>query len=62
VEAGTVKLVGTNADTIVRTFIELADDNLKYKSMSEVKNPYGDGIASIQIINQMLKAFDLRIL
>jgi UDP-N-acetylglucosamine 2-epimerase (non-hydrolysing) len=54
VEAGTVKLVGTNADTIVRTFIELADDPMQYKAMSEVKNPYGDGTASKQIIDQLL--------
>jgi UDP-N-acetylglucosamine 2-epimerase (non-hydrolysing) len=56
VEAGTVKLVGTNADTIVRTFIELADDTLKYKTMSEVKNPYGDGTASQKIIETLLNS------
>jgi UDP-N-acetylglucosamine 2-epimerase (non-hydrolysing) len=54
VEAGAVQLVGTNSDTIIKTFIELADDLVKYKAMSEVKNPYGDGTASKQIIDRLL--------
>jgi UDP-N-acetylglucosamine 2-epimerase (non-hydrolysing) len=59
VEAGTVKLVGTNADTIVRTFIELADDPVKYKAMSEVQNPYGDGLACDRIIDIISSKFNL---
>jgi len=53
VEAGTVKLVGTHSDTIIHTFIELLNNPLQYKDMSEVKNPYGDGTSS-RIIMEIL--------
>ncbi len=49
VEAGTVKLVGTNANTIKQAVIELLDNNESYKSMSFAHNPYGDGQASHRI-------------
>ena len=49
VEAGTVKLVGTNANTIKQAVIELLDNNESYKSMSFAHNPYGDGQASNRI-------------
>jgi len=49
VEAGTVKLVGTNANTIKQAVIELLDNDESYKSMSFAHNPYGDGQASHRI-------------
>jgi len=49
VEAGTVKLVGTNANTIKQAVIELLDNDESYKSMSIAHNPYGDGQASHRI-------------
>ena len=49
VEAGTVKLVGTNANTIKQAVIELLDNDEAYKSMSIAHNPYGDGQASHRI-------------
>jgi UDP-N-acetylglucosamine 2-epimerase (non-hydrolysing) len=49
VEAGTVKLVGTNAQTIKKAVIELLDNNEAYKAMSFAHNPYGDGQASKRI-------------
>lgn len=50
VEAGTVKLVGTDRDKIESTIEQiLTDDNL-YKSMSRAHNPYGDGNASTRIV------------
>ncbi len=50
VEAGTVKLVGTDSITIVKSVKELLDDPELYKRMSETHNPYGDGHACERII------------
>ncbi|WP_313272379.1 UDP-N-acetylglucosamine 2-epimerase (non-hydrolyzing) [Stenotrophomonas sp.] len=49
VDAGTVKLVGTDADRIVVEVGQLLDDQDKYKKMSLSHNPYGDGLASVKI-------------
>jgi len=50
VEAGTVKLVGTNAEAIVSNATALLLDKEMYKRMSETHNPYGDGQACERII------------
>lgn len=50
VEAGTVKLVGTNAEAIVSNVTALLQDKEMYKRMSETHNPYGDGQACERII------------
>jgi UDP-N-acetylglucosamine 2-epimerase (non-hydrolysing) len=55
VEAGTVKLVGTNAQTIKQAVIELLDNDEAYKAMSFAHNPYGDGEASQRIADFLLK-------
>ena len=55
VEAGTVRLVGTDADSIVRHVEELLDDRELYRRMSETHNPYGDGQASRRIIEALLE-------
>jgi UDP-N-acetylglucosamine 2-epimerase (non-hydrolysing) len=49
VAAGTVKLVGTDADRIVRETERLLDDEAEYARMSRIHNPYGDGRASGRI-------------
>ena len=49
VKSGTLRLVGTNEDTIYANFKELIDDEEVYKSMSNASNPYGDGFASKRI-------------
>ena len=49
VEAGTVKLVGTDPDRIVRETMALLDSPEEYLRMSRIHNPYGDGHASQQI-------------
>lgn len=51
IEAGTVKLVGTNAELITAEVQHLLDDELLYKRMSLAHNPYGDGKASEKIIS-----------
>ena len=47
--AGTLKLVGTNEESIYRNFKLLLDDTDAYKRMAETKNPYGDGLSCRRI-------------
>lgn len=51
VEAGTVKLVGTNAELITNEVQRLLDDKDIYAQMSHAHNPYGDGQASQRILD-----------
>lgn len=55
VEAGTVKLVGTDVDLIVDTANTLLDDSGAYDAMSFAHNPYGDGQAAQRIV-QVVRA------
>jgi len=50
VDAGTVKLVGATVNKIVKESQRLLDDNEAYEKMSKTHNPYGDGKASIKIV------------
>ena len=50
-EAGTVKLVGTDYDKIVQEVSALLDDKGYYDKMSKAVNPYGDGKASERIVH-----------
>src|SRR5439155_3595531 len=50
VEAGTVKLVGTDPRTIVSEAVRLLTDPAEYQRMSRIHNPYGDGHASDRIV------------
>jgi len=54
-ETGTVKLVGTNEEVIVKEAQKLLDDKNEYEKMSKSHNPYGDGKASERILNYILK-------
>lgn len=51
VQAGTVKLVGTDYDKIVREVSRLLDDSDCYNKMSKSVNPYGDGRACVKIVD-----------
>ena len=51
-EAGTVKLVGTDYDKIIDEVSMLLDDHDHYEAMSKAVNPYGDGKACERIIGQ----------
>ena len=53
VDAGTVKLVGTNTDAIVNAATLLLDNDSEYKKMSVAHNPYGDGQACSRIANSL---------
>ena len=52
-EAGTVKLVGTDYDKIMSEVSRLIDDDSYYQQMSHAVNPYGDGKACERIINAL---------
>lgn len=52
-DAGTVKLVGTDYDAIVNNVSLLLDDNDAYQAMSKAVNPYGDGKACDRIVNTL---------
>ena len=49
IAAGTLKLVGTQEETIYNNFKILLEDNDEYERMSKATNPYGDGFASRRI-------------
>ena len=51
VEAGTVRLVGTDEDLIVAETNRLLDDEAAYQAMSRAHNPYGDGLAAGRILD-----------
>ena len=53
-EAGTVKLVGTNYDKIVNEMSALLDDKVYYEKMSKAVNPYGDGLACGRIGDKLM--------
>jgi len=57
VEAGTVKLVGTDIETIVKNANILIEDNEEYIKMSKAMNPYGDGRASEKIADAIEEYF-----
>jgi UDP-N-acetylglucosamine 2-epimerase (non-hydrolysing) len=57
VDAGTVRLVGTNEERIVDQASLLMDDPAEYDRMTRVHNPYGDGHASQRISDVILSFF-----
>lgn len=54
VDAGTVKLVGTDAALIVSEVSRLLDDPVAYDTMARAHNPYGDGLAADRIRDAIL--------
>ncbi|NVK33294.1 MAG: UDP-N-acetylglucosamine 2-epimerase (non-hydrolyzing) [Rhodobacteraceae bacterium] len=50
ITAGTARLVGTSAETIIRETQKLIDDQAAYNQMARAVNPFGDGKAAIRII------------
>lgn len=55
VEAGTVIVVGTQADDIVKGAVQLLDDENAYEAMARAINPYGDGRAAPRIVDELIK-------
>lgn len=59
VEMGTVELVGTDPDAIVRGASRLLTDRQAYDEMARAVNPYGDGAASGRIVRAISRALNL---
>ena len=59
VDAGTVKLVGTNFDNVYQNAKILLTDADEYKKMSESHNPYGDGMAAKRIVQAILWSYKI---
>ncbi len=57
--AGTVKLAGTQRESIIKMATELISDKCKYDRMAHAVNPYGDGNASKRIVDAILYEFNL---
>lgn len=55
VDSGTLKLVGTNEETIYKTFKLLLENKEEYEKMSHACNPYGDGHACERIADILEK-------
>lgn len=55
-EAGTVKLVGTDYDKIVSHISQLLDSREHYEQMSKAVNPYGDGLACSRIVKHIIES------
>lgn len=53
IRAGTVRLIGTNTDTVVAETTRLLDDQRHYEAMATAHNPYGDGKASMRIVEAL---------
>ena len=57
IKAGTLKLAGTNEETVYKLTKELLLDKNVYDSMSKASNPYGDGFASEKIADAIINKF-----
>lgn len=55
IEAGTLKLVGTNEERIYNEAAKLLTDEKEFQKMSNASNPYGDGFASVRIADILEK-------
>lgn len=60
IEAGTLKLVGTEEENIYYWFNELLTNEDEYKKMSHASNPYGDGKASMKIADGIYEYFEAK--
>ena len=60
VKAGTVLLVGTNKNLIIKETLELLNDASRYKKISRLYNPYGDGKACKRIVDFIIKIENIK--
>ena len=56
IAAGTLKLVGTDEETIYKNFKDLLESKEEYEKMSKASNPYGDGFACKKIADILEKS------
>lgn len=57
-EAGTLRIVGTDEEKVAKELNELLNNEKLYRKMSKAINPYGDGLASGRIVNEITKFFE----
>lgn len=57
IDAGTLKLVGTDSEVIYNETLRLLTDKAEYERMSKASNPYGDGFASKRITDAIIEKF-----
>lgn len=57
ITAGTLKLAGTDEETIYKLTKELLENNEEYEKMSKASNPYGDGKASKRIVDAIIRKY-----
>ncbi len=57
IDAGTLKLVGTDSEVIYKETLRLLTDKEEYDRMSKASNPYGDGHASERIVDAIIEKF-----
>nr|WP_167509585.1 UDP-N-acetylglucosamine 2-epimerase (non-hydrolyzing) [Actinobacillus vicugnae] len=57
IQAGTVRLVGTDSEKIIAEVERLLEDEYAYQSMAQAHNPYGDGKACQRIVNAIKQTF-----
>ena len=57
ITAGTLKLAGTDEETIYKLTRELLEDKIEYEKMSKASNPYGDGKASSRIADAIIEKY-----
>lgn len=57
IDAGTLKLVGTDSEVIYKETLRLLTDKAEYERMSKASNPYGDGHASRRITDAIIEKF-----
>ena len=57
IDAGTLKLVGTDEEVIYKETLKLLNNKEEYEKMSKASNPYGDGHASERIVDAIIKKF-----
>jgi UDP-N-acetylglucosamine 2-epimerase (non-hydrolysing) len=60
IDAGTVKLIGSDKEVIISSVVELINNLSMYDSMARAHNPYGDGKASQRIIDHILLFLNAR--
>lgn len=58
-EAGTVKVIGTDTDRVIAEAEILLSDKAEFDRMANAKNPYGDGKASLYIVDAIKKYFNI---
>ena len=60
IKAGTLKLVGTDEETIYNETKNLLTDKIEYEKMSKASNPYGDGHASEKIVDAIIEKYKIK--